>query len=188
MSTALEQQRLDLLSNGDSDTLYEVVNGVRVELLPMSAREVGLASVLAGYLWQFLRIALTGHVVSEMLFRLRNDPILERRPDVGYVPFDRWPHDEIPETEAWHVVPALAAEVVSKSNTADEVLKKIEEYFAAGVELVWVIYPKQQLIHVYEDLKTIRVLDVNDTLTGGKVLPQFSLKVSDLFAGVRRPR
>ena len=45
-----------------------------------------------------------------------------------------------PRTEAWDVIPDLAVEVISQSNSADEVAGKIEQYFHAGVRQVWVVY------------------------------------------------
>jgi hypothetical protein len=47
--------------------------------------------------------------------------------------------------------------------------------------MVWVIYPKHQVIYFYESVKSIRVLDLPDTLDGGKILPDFRLSVAKLF-------
>jgi len=61
--------------------------------------------------------------------------------------YQRWPKDRpLPHTDPWLVVPELAIEVISKSNPAEEMLDKIQEYFDAGVQLVWVVYPKQRLV------------------------------------------
>src|SRR5206468_3707014 len=114
-----------------------------------------------------------GYVVIEMLFRLEPAQPLDRRPDLAYVSFQRWPQRVIPAGNAWEVAPDLAVEVISPSNSATEVQEKIKEYFKYGVRLVWVIYPIPQLVHVYESLKEIRVLEVVDTLEGGTVLPGF---------------
>ena len=77
--------------------------------------------------------------------------------------------------------PDLAVEVVSKSNSATDVKDKIEEYFRAGVRLVWLVYPTQKLIDVYESPTTVRVLRREDELTGGDVLPGFRLPLTELF-------
>ena len=55
----------------------------------------------------------------------------------------------------------------------------------AGVELVWVIYPRQQRIYVHESPAETRVLQVGDELDGGKVLPGFLLKLADLFGALQ---
>ena len=55
------------------------------------------------------------------------------------------------------MVPDLAIEVISASNTAFEVQKKTHEYFAAGVTCVWVVYPEQAEVYVYSSPTQIQV-------------------------------
>ena len=73
------------------------------------------------------------------------------------------------------------AEAISPHDLIEELIEKIDEYFRAGVQIVWVIFPKQKRIEVYESPTSIRVLSENEILDGGKVLPQFRLAVKDLF-------
>ena len=171
----------------DSDVFYEVIDGQVVELPPMGAHQIGIANDLLVFLAFYLVNHPLGQAFVEMLFRLRNEPRLERKPDVAFVPYERWPARIIPDTEAWEVIPALAAEVISKTNTAEAVEAKIEDYFKHGVSVVWVIYPRQRRIYVYEGPKTVRILDVNDTLDGSTILPEFQLPVVQLFEGTPRP-
>ena len=46
----------------------------------------------------------------------------------------------------------------------------MQEYFQAGVRLVWVFYPRHNLVQVYESLTAVRGLTRTDTLDGGPVL------------------
>ena len=166
----------------DSDTLYEVVNGEHVELPPMGVYEVWIASRLGYLLDSFVQPRRLGNVVGEMLFSL--DPVkrLERRPDVAFVSYQRWPrHRPVPRTNAWEVVPELGVEVVSPSNSAEEIQTKLHDYFRTGVLLVWIIYPIQQLVYVYESPTRLRILTAADELDGGSVLPGFRMKIGDLF-------
>ena len=80
--------------------------------------------------------------------------------------------------------PNVAIEVVSRTNTADGILAKIHDYFEAGVELVWVIYPVICEVYVYQSPQNVRVLTRNDRIDGGKVLPEFQLALSDLFEDI----
>ncbi len=137
MSTVCEQNPRAGMSS-DDDILYEVVDGQRVELDPMGAREVLLASALFEFLAPFARQRGLGQVVSEMLFSSTPSWGLKRRPDLAFVSFPRW-REPTPEREdAWDVVPDLAIEIISRTNTAETVDDKIVEYFQAGVRLVWV--------------------------------------------------
>ena len=98
----------------DDEPLFEIINGQRVELPPMSAFETNLAFNLAFYIEQFARPRRLGRAVTEILFLLNANLDLRRRPDGAYVSFTRWPRKKkIPRQEAWEVVPELAIEVVS---------------------------------------------------------------------------
>jgi Uma2 family endonuclease len=63
---------------------------------------------------------------------------------------------------------------------------KRQDYFAAGVHLVWEIDPDARTVSVYTSPTAIVILTVADTLDGGAVLPGFTLAVRDLFAELDR--
>jgi Uma2 family endonuclease len=164
-----------------SDSLYEVVNGQILEK-SMGALQVQMAGLLLFQLAAFAREHKLGSVDMEMLFLLNRPSKLKLRPDVSFVSRDRWPIDQhAPDTEAWDVVPDLAVEVISKSNAATDVKDKIDEYFKAGVRLVWLVYPKQKVVDVYESPTTVQVLRREDELSCGDVLPGFRLPLTSLF-------
>ena len=168
---------------GWADKLYEVVDGKFVEPTPMGLYEGMVAVVLnEAILVQFLKSGRTGRVVFEILFRLFKQHKRARRPDLAYVSYERWPRDRpFSSTAAWDVVPDLAVEVVSPGNTAIEILVKLDDYFRAGVRRVWIIYPKQQMVQDYKSLRHVEMLGIDDSLDGGDVLPDFFMKLSDLF-------
>lgn len=172
---------------GWDEPLYEVVNGHQLDVPPMGARQNALASYLCGQINQTAVPARRGLAVTETLFVLKREPSLQRRSDVAFVSYDRWPERTIPESNAWNVVPNVAVEVVSPTNMADEVEMKRIEYLQAGVELIWIIYPVSQTIHVCAAPRRIDVLGTEDELDGGTVLPGFRLKLADLFAVLRAP-
>jgi Uma2 family endonuclease len=170
----------------DGKDHYEVVNGRRVQTPRMGSYESCFASDLAYYLNDhFSQIGRLGRVVVELLFRIDVATDLQRRPDLAYVSFERWPSSKRPAPkDAWNVVPDLAVEVVSDNNTANEIQAKIQDYFRSGVRLVWVVYPMQSQVFVYESPTRIRVLEKTDALDGGEVLPLFRLPLITLFATV----
>ena len=186
MSTAVLESKPKPQVNGVVPEHYEVINGRIVELPPMGAAELRLSNLIARDMWQSLLDPRAGEVFIEMLFRLAPDAKRDRRPDLAYVPYARFPDRLTPFVNAWSVIPALAAEIVSETNTANEIRGKIDDYFKYGVELVWVIYPHQRKVEVYTGLKTVTILDENDTLDGGTVLPNFRLSLATLFAVVPR--
>jgi Uma2 family endonuclease len=48
--------------------------------------------------------------------------------------------------------------------------------------VVWVVDPEVRTISVYRSLGEIVVLDEDDALTGGDILPGFSVRVAEVFA------
>jgi Uma2 family endonuclease len=165
------------------DIFFEVVDNEVRELPPMGAREVQLASSLIRILGSFAWDHALGQVVSEMLFLLDPRTNLQRRPDLAYVSFARWPRDRrVPATPAWEVVPDLAIEVVSASNLASEVMEKVEDYFAMGVQRVWVIYPDIEKLYDYSSPAAVNILAGGDLLDGGAILPGLRFPLADILS------
>lgn len=171
----------------DDESLYEVVNHQRKELARMGAFENLLASILSQYMGIVALKDRCGVVVTETLFLLDSVADLQRRPDVAFVSYAGWPERTVPRVNAWNVVPDLAVEVVSQTNTAEEIDGKITDYFAAGVHLVWVLYPDSGRVYVYESPTRVHGLEKTDELDGGSVLPNFRLPIQTLFAAVEKP-
>jgi Uma2 family endonuclease len=172
-------------STADAGKLYEIIDGLK-KGKHVGAYQLGLASVLAGFLHAYVVGKRLGLVVTEMLFRL--SAARSRRPDIAYVSYDRWGGPTVPKTEAWNIAPNLAVEVVSPTNTADEIHDKIGEYFRAGVLSVWVVYSDGPEIHLYSSPKQVRIFGAGDELTGDRALPRFRLRVSALVEALTKPK
>ena len=78
-------------------------------------------------------------------------------------------------------MPDLVAEIVSPNDTAEQLMRKVDQFIAAGCQCVWVIYPAERKVHAYEPNDQVRVLGVGKNLEGPKVLAGFSLPVIELF-------
>jgi hypothetical protein len=72
-------------------------------------------------------------------------------------------------------------EVLSESNTEAVRKRWMEEYFTAGVRLVWYLDPEPLTVGVYTSLTEVHLLTEEDTLDGGEVLPGFQLPVRERF-------
>jgi Uma2 family endonuclease len=105
-----------------------------------------------------------------------------RIPDVSFISHARLANSGFPEAAAPHMAPELAVEVISRSNTREEMNRKVKEYFEAGTKAVWYVYPKTRKVVVYSSPKSFTELSEDDTLDAGAVLPGFTLELKDLFA------
>jgi Uma2 family endonuclease len=72
-------------------------------------------------------------------------------------------------------------EVLSPSNTGPEMARKRGEYFRAGVRLVWEIDPRARSLRAYTSETAFTDHTATDTVTGGAVLPGFTLALATLF-------
>ena len=77
--------------------------------------------------------------------------------------------------------PDLAVEILSPSNTVEEIHTKIVEYFENDTRLVWVIHPDEKYVLVYHEPEPERLLRPQDTLEGDAIVPGFSMPVAELF-------
>jgi len=179
---ASEGELMDKPSSDDD--WYEVIEGKRVELPPMSILSAWIASQLHGYIGIFCKAHQLGRTLSHGLFHLPTRAKDDRRPKVAFVSYQRWAKNRpLPRfDDAWDVVPDLAVEVVSPTDAAEALLEKVDEYFRAGVRLIWVVFPLHSLVHVIESPTQIRVLTAADELDGGAVVPGFRLALAELFA------
>lgn len=172
-----------------ADMLYEVVGGTIVEKKPMGAFEIRIAAVLVATIEAFAKQNKLGRAVTEMLFDLTAALGHKRRPDVAFVSYDRWPQSrQVPRTEAWGVIPDLAVEIISPTNPADDIVDRVAEYFQAGVSMVWIVFPSQYQVYVYDSPTSVRVVARDNKVVGDPVLPGFQLPLADLFEESRTAR
>lgn len=169
----------DLARLADSDKRYELIRGELIEMPPLSTSHGLIVASLIGALLPFIRANRLGQLMASTGFQLASDPDTVRAPDVAFISRERL----MPLSDSYYpFAPDLAAEVVAPADCVSDLCVKISEYFAEGARQVWVIYPTTRLLYLYTTPKTVRILDVNDTLEGGDLLPNFSLPIRELFA------
>jgi Uma2 family endonuclease len=180
--TATEQDVIDVEAR--EKRLCELVDGVLVEK-PMGFYESRVATVLSHFLENFLDQHDLGIVVGEAgMMRLGTG--LVRIPDVSFISWDRIPDREVPRRPIPDLVPDLAVEVLSESNTDKEMERKRGEYFQAGVRLAWFIDPVERTAEVYTAPDQFATIGQDGALDGSAVLPGFILPLRELFARVGR--
>ena len=72
-------------------------------------------------------------------------------------------------------------EVISKNDTADEIKEKLEEYFADGVQVVWHIYPKREVVEVYTSPEIVKICKGNAICSAAPVLLDFEVPAQAIF-------
>jgi Uma2 family endonuclease len=171
----------DLWQLPPSEHRRELVQGEVVETMPPGGQHGAIAVALAMLLRLWVRSVQGGYVGVEAGYILARSPDTVRGPDVSYVRAERIPSSGIPEG-FWELAPDLAVEVVSPSETADEVREKVRDFLGAGTPLVWTIHPRTREVIVHTPDGLARTYAESDVLTFPDVLPGFSCAVAELFA------
>jgi Uma2 family endonuclease len=174
--------RRERLPDGVSpDEFVDGAPDLAVEVVSPSERAAELLQKVAEYLIGRLHTAKTPTVAlySEAVgFRMRNGNI--RSPDASVMRRERLP-DGVSPDEFVDGAPDLAVEVVSPSERAAELLQKVAEYFESGAQEVWLLLPERRQVYRYRTPLEVQTLEADDTLTGGELLPEFRVRVGELF-------
>lgn len=156
----------------------ELLRGELIELPPADANH----NEIALQIYERLKAALQAahareesrelnKVHHEMGYRLAGSGYLQ--PDISVT------HADQTRSKYFEGAPAIAIEVVSPSNSAEDLETKSELYFEFGAREVWLVYPKAR--HIIVRLKaSARVIAANESLTT-PLLPGFELSVSDIL-------
>jgi Uma2 family endonuclease len=126
---------------------YEISAGELITMpLAKSLHTVTALAVLEA-LQSYLRQYDDGLALPQASYVLSRDPLTIRQPDVSILSKDRV--RATPSDEYFQGAPELAVEIISPTNSAEDLDLKVEQYFDAGAKQVWVLYPRTRRIHVF---------------------------------------
>ena len=169
----------------EEDRLYELVDGVLLE------KSIGYyESILAMRLAKLMSVFVDEHqlgIVAGEAGMMRVLPDQVRIPDVSFVTWQRFEHTKLERTPVPAISPDLAVEILSDGNTAEEMERKLQDYFSGGTRLVWHVDPKQKSVHVFSAPENKTILTETDVLTGGEVQPGFEVELESFFAPLEPP-
>jgi Uma2 family endonuclease len=176
--TLMSVEAFDRLVEPD-ELSYELDEGELVVMTKPRPLHNRIVMRLTVALEKYLEVNPVGEVFNpENLFVLA--PNTKRAPDVSFLRSERArkidPNADIPGA------PDLAVEVLSPTDTAAAMRRKIRQYFAAGAQRVWVVYPETREVEVWK--KAVRpesVLQEADLLEAPDLLPGFTVRVGALF-------
>jgi Uma2 family endonuclease len=155
----------------------ELDEGELKVMSPAMPRHDRVQTRMSSELDLFTRTHRLGAVFVECPFKLSHDTV--RVPDVAFIPSER-----MKELDLDHPIdgaPALAIEVVSPTDLAEELARKVDQYLAAVADAVWVIYPKAREVHAYHAGGASATLGESGVLEDPHLLPGFSLPIRNLF-------
>jgi Uma2 family endonuclease len=163
----------------EEDKRYELDEGELIEMTRPGYKHNRVMQHLLVELVMYFRKHPPGEaLISENLYAL--SPNTRRSPDVAIILGDR--REELKDAKVIPIIPDIAAEVLSPSETPRMIHRKLKQYFAAGVKEVWLIDPDSREVEIWTGAALPdRALTVGEALISS-LLPGFALPLGDLFA------
>jgi Uma2 family endonuclease len=170
----------------NADRKWELDEGVPVEVeepdVPPPGDTHGLLIwFILTRLTDYVRGRRAGHLYPNdtgLIVRRRPDTV--RGPDLMLFLDSRTFEQSVPGYV--ERVPALVVEVVSPSDKASKLRRRVAQYLKRGVPLVWVVYPEERAVSAHRPGQPTVDLEWDDDLSALDVLPGFACTVAGLFA------
>ena len=159
---------------------YELDNGRLVTMVPPGDRHGAVQGEIVTELKNQGQRRGLGLARSEVGIVLWRNPDRLVGADAAFILKQSLPLRHSPEGYL-ETIPELVVEVRSKNDSAAQIERKIEDYLAAGVQMVLVADPTTKTITAYEQSGKRRTFAEADTLTLSGILPDFSCSVAELF-------
>lgn len=175
----------DLMNMPDDGNRYELDEGELIIMPPPGFAHARLSAQFLILLGVFVKANDLGIVIgSDGGYLLYRNPSTGREtvriPDVSFI--SKTNRSAQGDDQIYAGAPDLAIEVISPSETHKMIQHKLRNYFRYGVKVVWLVYPLTRQIDVYTSLEEAVTFDGDSVLSGGELLPGFTLNLRDLFA------
>lgn len=161
------------------DTFQELIRG-EVRTSPPPLPPHGRTTLSIGVvLDRFVESNELGAVFVAAGFRVERDPDTVLAPDVCFVRVDRLA--SLGGAGYSDLVPDLVVEVVSPSESAREVDRRMREWLRLEARLGWAPNPRTRSVVVYRPGAEPERLQADASIEGHDVLPGFRCNVRDFF-------
>ena len=173
----LEQQPLNI---GEK---YYLIDGELFTTMSPGELHGELATRIAFHLFAFVEAKNLGRVTVETGYHPRGSQRTLLIPDIAFVS-KAWASQ--PPLEGFVPrMPDLAVEILSPSQSAEDGRRKAKVYLSHGTAMVWLVHPEEKSAEIWTSAKDgtpqSETINVDGELTGGNVLPGFTLALTRLF-------
>ncbi len=100
-----------------------------------------------------------------------------RRPDIAYFTREQGQKGR----SGQEMIPAFVIEIISNNDQINQLEQKLTEYFKAGVQVVWIVIPEQEVVNIYTSRRKVKVCLENDICSAAPVLPDFEISVNEML-------
>jgi Uma2 family endonuclease len=158
----------------------ELVDGRIAPLSPTGRAHGRSEARLTARLLTYVESHDKGEVLTgEIGIYIRRSPDTVRAADIAFIS-----HGRLVRCKAegyLDVAPEIVVEVLSPNDRRGDLAGKIQDYFSAGVDRIWVLDSKQRCISVYRTPFDVQELRAGDVITDAELLPSFQLALGEIF-------
>jgi Uma2 family endonuclease len=188
---AVELKRLtyqEYLETPETNQGYEILDGEMIMTPAPTPYHQGIIGKILFLLQTFITERNLGVVLGAPVdVIIQKDPLRTRQPDILFLSAARTGISKIGQLRAMQVLktpPDLVVEVLSPSNSRDEMLGKLEDYRKVGVRECWVVSPEAETVEVLqisaEGISTLNIVGIGGTL-GSELLTDFTPSLKEIF-------
>ena len=106
----------------------------------------------------------------------------KRSPDLSWITLEKWNALTSDQRRKFlPMCPDFVVELVSESDDAKEIEKKMQEYLDNGLRLGWLIIPKTRQVQIYRPQQAIEILESPISLSGESILVHFVLDLTPIW-------
>ena len=157
----------------DEPGKVELLDGELIQLPPAKFKHMEIAhrihTLLVPAVDKAGASARLGVAYLEMGYKFGSGAWLQ--PDVSI------PYRDQPRGDYFESAPALAVEVISESNTAAQMARKVKIYLTNGGAEVWLVYPNTRSVWVYREGHA----EEFESVLRSSLLPGLEIDLSQLF-------
>ncbi|MCB0517649.1 MAG: Uma2 family endonuclease [Lewinellaceae bacterium] len=171
-----KEQFLRKYTNREDGYKYEWNNGLVEKTNAINQYQSKFFIVLLDVLIKTAAFKEGGRIVQET--DMDTSPIQLRRPDIAYYTAEQLKKMWNKENQ----VALFIVEVISPSDKAEDINKKLEEYFRAGVQVVWHIFPESKKVDVYTSPDDVTICRDKAVCSAAPVIPYLEVVAEVLFS------
>lgn len=137
----------------------------------------------------YIRHRILQHLSMNLLMHFRNTrsgevmhslDVLGPRPALAVVLGNRSAHLQDPDFSP--ITPDIAVEVISPNETTSATHRKLDPYFDAGIQEVWLVYPDTREVELWTGPRRPTLVFTGTTTLISALLPGFETPLETLFS------
>lgn len=154
---------------------YEWNDGIVEKYQGMNQQQAEIYFLLMAYFQKTEASKTGGGLITET--DMLTTPNQLRRPDISFYTGEQRRLMKQGENQ----IAPWVAEIISPSDNANKINSKLDEYFLAGVQVVWHIFPESKQVYVYTSPESVTICRGQTVCSAAPALPDLVISAEVLF-------